>query len=400
MNNSADDALNWHLLDNKAAASEEPAIYRSAFEEFHNLAVSATRRLVQAAIFQCTSRLRAQDSSRPDWTPVASVREVDVRSALNIIGTASWRDYWIKVPRRNQLQVTTESKRYADGRPTTTVGIRGQTLSYDEVEAELGSNAGVSQDDMSGIDPEVDEEDVDDMMMNSDLFTDDDTDQGSKTGGSNADSRNLRSRKRSRKRKRALSPSNFYRAENVYLETLDINASLRDEHQVRKTLGIKLRDEPVTPVKSSSLPGPTPEAENAYPAWRDDLKYEAEWENALGPVTAEAFEEVGLRGVARRKRRCVLERRVRMRLHEQGTGQAGSNILDDDHSDDDLVDVDADEGEESGDAETGASDDHDVESPDQTEDNEVGNISGTEEDQESEESEDEEAEPSISGGDA
>ncbi|KAF2772180.1 hypothetical protein EJ03DRAFT_267457, partial [Teratosphaeria nubilosa] len=66
--------------------SDEPAIFRSAFEDFYNIAVSLTRRLVQATIFQTMTRLRASDGSRMAWTPEPLVREKDVKTAVDILG--------------------------------------------------------------------------------------------------------------------------------------------------------------------------------------------------------------------------------------------------------------------------------------------------------------------------
>ncbi|KXL47615.1 MAG: hypothetical protein FE78DRAFT_125659, partial [Acidomyces sp. 'richmondensis'] len=72
-------------LTEKLAKQDAP-IYRTAFDEFHSLAVSLTRRLIQATLFQTMTRLRSGDTARTDWKPQPEVTRVDVTTALDILG--------------------------------------------------------------------------------------------------------------------------------------------------------------------------------------------------------------------------------------------------------------------------------------------------------------------------
>lgn len=85
------------------------SIFHTAFNDFHNLAVSLTRRLVQATIFQATSRLRALDvvSRRR----AEEVRHQDVYAAAQVLGLSDdWSGFWIGCARRNNLQIHTRAK--------------------------------------------------------------------------------------------------------------------------------------------------------------------------------------------------------------------------------------------------------------------------------------------------
>ncbi|EGP84135.1 uncharacterized protein MYCGRDRAFT_96168 [Zymoseptoria tritici IPO323] len=84
-----DTEMNWHHLENISADVDQPAVYKSAIADLQNLTINITRRLVQATLFQAMSRLRAEDSSRKDWTPSAAVRQMDVRAAMQILNLPS-----------------------------------------------------------------------------------------------------------------------------------------------------------------------------------------------------------------------------------------------------------------------------------------------------------------------
>lgn len=85
------------------------SIFHTAFNDFHSLAMSLTRRLVQATIFQATSRLRALDvvSRRR----AEEVRHQDVYAAAQVLGLSDdWSGFWIGCARRNNLQIHTRAK--------------------------------------------------------------------------------------------------------------------------------------------------------------------------------------------------------------------------------------------------------------------------------------------------
>ncbi|PSN71485.1 hypothetical protein BS50DRAFT_570837 [Corynespora cassiicola Philippines] len=93
----------WSELTTEIAT--EPSIYRTAFNDFHNLAISVTKRLVHAAMIQATSRIRAQ-GWRVKKGVGAFVRARDVVTAIDILGMKrNGRDRWRGVARRCGIRV-------------------------------------------------------------------------------------------------------------------------------------------------------------------------------------------------------------------------------------------------------------------------------------------------------
>ncbi|KAI9731147.1 MAG: hypothetical protein M1834_005340 [Cirrosporium novae-zelandiae] len=122
---------NWQtMIPVGKSEHEPPSITRMAFDKFHLLTISITKRIVQTAIFFAMSRLRAMDGSGR-YKPKGAVRGGDVRAALkNLNMTLDTRDYWINLARRHHLNVCRiEKKRKAQ--------LDGPPLSYEEVEQQL-----------------------------------------------------------------------------------------------------------------------------------------------------------------------------------------------------------------------------------------------------------------------
>ncbi|KAH7359844.1 hypothetical protein BKA66DRAFT_224637 [Pyrenochaeta sp. MPI-SDFR-AT-0127] len=94
-----------HWSEYKSEFADEPSIYRSAFTDLHTLAVSVTRRLVQTAIMQATSRLRSQRRrARKGILPL--VKRRDVLAAITTAGLKyNGRDRWRGVARRCSVRV-------------------------------------------------------------------------------------------------------------------------------------------------------------------------------------------------------------------------------------------------------------------------------------------------------
>lgn len=316
MNSNADAELNWQTLQSVCEDVDQPAIFKSALQDFYNLTVNITRRLVQAALFQAMTRLRAADSSRNDWTPVPVVREVDARSAADFLNMPNWKSYWVTAARRNNVLVFTDSKKYLDGRTGSKVGVQ---LTFEEVEAELAaepSPPGIASDEL-----EVTEYDVDHTMEDGDLFTDDTGEGKTSTSPNPLPSQSLK-RKRTRSRK-PQDPSTFLRTETAYLEALDTKASLDEEQRLASSLRLNLPSKPSHPLPTPEPPGLVPECElPSQTSWRDAIDYEAEWEHVYGPVEPEMFREMGARGQAGRKRRKRLYLGVQRRLEGENEGVA------------------------------------------------------------------------------
>lgn len=146
--------------------TDDPGIFATAFTDFHNLAVSVTRRLVSASLSQANSRLRAKDRGEKQNL---SVKEHDVTSAIDVLRMPRDSvDYWRGAPRRLDLSVyrtlTTEKAKQrqylthekverllsgsdttVDGRNADSVGP-AEPLTEDDDLSEMDDNSTASQD--------------------------------------------------------------------------------------------------------------------------------------------------------------------------------------------------------------------------------------------------------------
>ncbi|EMC96386.1 hypothetical protein BAUCODRAFT_122392 [Baudoinia panamericana UAMH 10762] len=334
MNGPPGTGANWRDIKSANKDVNGPAIFRTAFEDFHNLAVSFTRRLVQAVLFQSLSRLRASDASRSNWQPKPEVRGVDVSAAVDVLNLRTgWNVYWATLPRRCGLELYTEDRRFMDGRPSTKTGVK---LTYDEVEEELRLTTAPPPDGeaslhLSDIDSDelTDAESSENLQLN-EVETDDEDDSDSAVK-SNEHEPDLPEHEdlvrpkyeeldgsednkpgestEYRKRKRALSPISFARAEDRYLEFIDRRAAWQEECSLRKRLGMSSPagyDEalPERPLLRSSDAQPSSQ-------WWEQLEYETEWEAHEESMAAEEFEDMNLRGKAGKRQRLHLREKLR-----------------------------------------------------------------------------------------
>lgn len=123
--NSSIPGNNWSYVDEKP-----PSMWATAFEDFHSLAVSVTRRLVQTTLFISMSRIRAKSELIPNTKKV--VHRKDVEAAIASLGmTTNSRRFWLESARRLRLEVFEEfptNESDEDAEPS---------MSYDDVEAAL-----------------------------------------------------------------------------------------------------------------------------------------------------------------------------------------------------------------------------------------------------------------------
>lgn len=128
---------------------------RTAFNDFNTLAVSVTKRLMQAAITQATSRLRSQRRrTKKGVMPLVKTR--DVLSAIDVLGLKrNGRSRWTGVARRCNVRVFDEQR-------TTKFKVTRREMSWDQAEQILGLYDAVSgstpSNDLLGT-PAVDSED-------------------------------------------------------------------------------------------------------------------------------------------------------------------------------------------------------------------------------------------------
>ncbi len=117
---------------------KEPAMHFTTFQDFANLTVSITERLVQGSLLCAMSRCRAMDDdsenhSRNGFKGVsAAVEPEDVQAACKVLKMSSdSREFWIGAPRRAGVEVYRLVKEW-EGRVET-----ARPMTYDDVEDEL-----------------------------------------------------------------------------------------------------------------------------------------------------------------------------------------------------------------------------------------------------------------------
>ncbi|KAK3638740.1 hypothetical protein LTR56_012847 [Elasticomyces elasticus] len=361
MNAPPESGNNWRDLLEEGSGLSGPAVFRTAFDDFHNLAVSFTRRLVQATLFQAQSRLRASDASRTNWTPVAEVKPFDVSTAAEMLNLRTdWWGYWAKVPRRCGLEVYTDIKKYVDGRPRTKNGVK---LAYDEVKTEMGLRQELhSTEDDSGRPQFMKKEELAEHDFDSDDFTEisdegnqassprsaSDGDGGEYTNDSESGGSIKEEPLPPRKRRRAHSPTAFAKLEDEYLEALDVRAGAHETARLWKMLG-KDRGEPDIgkPPRPPSMPKEQQHDHETHVDWRARVNFESLWEHNDEALSASAFAEMEERGQTGREKRI---RFAEMALRRPYEPAAETDADTDDGKEEDETDVSMHDARESDEA--------------------------------------------------
>ncbi|KAL1648904.1 hypothetical protein SLS61_006634 [Didymella pomorum] len=139
MNRSPDLPSPWpHWSAYASEQVPQPSLMRTALNDFHTLAVSVTKRLMQAAITQATSRLRSQ-RRRTKKGVMPFVKTRDVLSAIEIVGLKrNGRSRWTGVARRCNVRVFDEQR-------TTKFKITRREMTWDQAEQILGLYDAVSR---------------------------------------------------------------------------------------------------------------------------------------------------------------------------------------------------------------------------------------------------------------
>lgn len=122
--NSSIPSENWNFIDDNP-----PSMWATTFEDFHSLAVSITRRIVQTTIFLSMSRIRAKKEVIPTTRDI--IRVEDVETAVASLGLKpNSQMFWNKCARRLRLEVYSEP-------PERNEEADQEALSYDQVESDL-----------------------------------------------------------------------------------------------------------------------------------------------------------------------------------------------------------------------------------------------------------------------
>ncbi|KIL92533.1 hypothetical protein FAVG1_03712 [Fusarium avenaceum] len=154
--NSSIPSENWDSIDNSP-----PSMWATTFEDFHALAVSITKRLVQTTIFLSMSRIKAKKQLVPTTREI--IRAQDVEAAVASLGLAhNSRQFWSKCARRLRLEVHEEP-------PDRDEEGEHEPLSYEQVESLLSRS---EEDGDSTAEPQTDLEEIVDGSENEALSSD------------------------------------------------------------------------------------------------------------------------------------------------------------------------------------------------------------------------------------
>ncbi|KAL7916143.1 hypothetical protein GGI35DRAFT_22487 [Trichoderma velutinum] len=122
--NSSVPGNNWNSVDGKP-----PSMWATTFDDFHSLAVSVTRRLVQTTLFMAMSRIRAKNAMGSKVRNMVQLQ--DAEAAISSLNMASrLNETWINSARRLRLDV------YEDP-PEGDEELEEERMAYDEVERAL-----------------------------------------------------------------------------------------------------------------------------------------------------------------------------------------------------------------------------------------------------------------------
>ncbi|KAI0888839.1 uncharacterized protein GGS22DRAFT_152494 [Annulohypoxylon maeteangense] len=104
MNSTVEDG-NWRFASGEPEAKERPAIRATALADFHSLTLSITRRLMSAALYVASSRIRMKRARDPTRHS-ALVKKNDVWAAAASVGLKEGsREFWARAARRLRLDV-------------------------------------------------------------------------------------------------------------------------------------------------------------------------------------------------------------------------------------------------------------------------------------------------------
>ncbi|KAL6881006.1 hypothetical protein J3F83DRAFT_720665 [Trichoderma novae-zelandiae] len=128
--NSSVPANNWNAID-----EDPPSVWATTFDDFHSLAVSVTRRLVQTTLFMAMSRIRAKTAI--GWKIRDMVQLQDAEAAISSLNMPfKSNEAWIGSARRLRLDVY-EDPPEGEDEPDE------DRMTYEEVEQAL-SDGGAS----------------------------------------------------------------------------------------------------------------------------------------------------------------------------------------------------------------------------------------------------------------
>lgn len=290
-----------------AGPDEWPSIRATAFQDFHTLAVSLTRRLITTTMFCAMSRIRTQ-KTKPAPGRLGDVRRDDVESAIHVLGLdLDSNEFWIGSARRCHLKVHAEAAASTD---------HGEVLSYDDVERLLRRKGKLSDElrdvgrtdsvavmsdgrssyggepaavPRSATQPRQSMEQDTDVGLASDYATSVGTAYNGPIKPSDSEFEDVDNR-RERRRQISNSRNDLEDAQDEYIEAFDTHASRLEEQRLWDAVNTK----PPNHVKLEVPPIPerplmTRKDEDDLVDWRDHTEYWSQWETMETPLMKHEF---------------------------------------------------------------------------------------------------------------
>jgi RNA polymerase I-specific transcription initiation factor RRN5 len=290
--NSSQEEDNWKSI---ADLGETPAIRATAFEDFHSLTVSITKRLISTTLFCTMSRMRARDFHKVKH---AEVTCDDVEAAVKILGLKDDKNrFWIECARRCNLLVIDNEQdgddedqhQSQDQQSVSEEDKDDVIMSYEAVEASLRTTArrsrsrsrsrSVSRPPRASYQQQVSQNELYQSSPNhsspeTDFYSSVDSDL------SNPPSPPLDS---------ADPVVTLAETHDAYAEAIDTHASLTEEMHLWGMLNQTAPFEiEIASVAALERPHPLP-ADAEGREWRDSIEYRTEWETCQAPVPEAAF---------------------------------------------------------------------------------------------------------------
>ncbi|ATY64447.1 Homeodomain-like protein [Cordyceps militaris] len=295
--NSTIPGNNWRNVD-----SRPPSMWATTLEDFHSLALSLTRRLLQATLFITMSRIRAKSELGDGIRN--TVRKRDVEAAVASLGLPhNMSDMWLKSARRLRLDVY-------ENPPTRNKYEEEEEeegpMTYDEVEAVLGPKEpspapGVGSD-LAGfnMDPLNSSDEEDDSAADDSAADDSDAEGQRDHQPLDAEAcavnrevnemlwfaaAGLRDLPNTRRALRLRVEAE--RRQEREADAFDEHASNAAETAMWALLHRAAPAPRPKPARAATVRHSTVDLENLYPmnrTWADDLEYRAEWETLQKPV--------------------------------------------------------------------------------------------------------------------
>ncbi|UKZ47455.1 hypothetical protein TrVGV298_001673 [Trichoderma virens] len=258
--NSSVPGNNWNSVN-----EEPPSMWATTFDDFHSLAISVTRRLVQTTLFMAMSRIRAKNAMGSKVREMVQLQDAEAAiSSLNMAGESN--EAWIKSARRLRLDV------YEDP-PEGDEELDEERMTYEEVEQALSGEGAAGPQQQAQPDTPF-----------STQHSDEDEEDGSPDNLSDSS--------------RSPSPTNVEEQE-IDMETMEIlEYSERQAEEIDQYASYKaevemwnvLQKKPPMELPKMQDPGPPRRSnqslDNFYPSGRDwarKLLYYSEWETLPQP---------------------------------------------------------------------------------------------------------------------